>query len=117
MDASPGRGPRLSPRAGALAGIAATWLAWLALVFLGFAGERAACPSPPGALPVALGVLGPLVATAGFGLAVWTYRTTAGAPSSQWLLGAAGLYVSALGWAAAVTGGIALLAIDLCAVF
>jgi hypothetical protein len=104
----------MSPEKAAVSGIALTWVAWLVLVFGGFGGERTACPGSPHPLVTALAVLCPLVASAGFVLAIWSYRASAERPSGQWLLGAAGLYVAVLGWAAAVTGGIALLLVDLC---
>lgn len=118
-DEAPRRVPsgqaRLTPRAGALAGIALSSLAWLVLVFAGFGGEWSACPGSPSALVQALGVVCPVVATAGLLLAVWAYRASAGPRSAEWLLGAAGLYVTVIGWAGAVTGGGALLLVDLCA--
>ena len=43
-----------------------------------------------------------------------SYRESAGAPSGEWLLGAAGLYVTSLAWTASVTGAVALLFVDVC---
>lgn len=95
-------------------GIALSWSAWLVLVFVGFGGERSACPGPPHGVVTASGVICPLVATIGFLLAVSAYRSSAHTPSSTWLLGAAGLYLAALAWAATITGGVALLVVDVC---
>jgi hypothetical protein len=55
-----------------------------------------------------------VVASIGMGAAVWSYRESAGEPSDDWLLGAAGLYVTTLAWAATVTGAVALFFVDVC---
>jgi hypothetical protein len=46
--------------------------------------------------------------------AVWAYRETAGEPSGEWLLGAAGLYVTTLAWAATITAAVCLFFVDVC---
>lgn len=112
--ASSGRSARLRPRTAALAGILVGGLAWWVLVFAGYGVERSACPDPAPAVSEALAVTCALAATAGWLLAVWAYRASASERSAQWLVGAAGLYVTTLAWAATLTGAVALLVVDLC---
>lgn len=108
------RAPDDRRRYAALGGIALASASWLVVLFAGFGGAAASCPDgePPWLLPLALGCA--VVATAGMASAVWAYRETAGEPSDAWLLGAAGLYVTTLGWAATLTGAGALLLVDVC---
>jgi len=91
-------------------------LAWFVLLFGGFGGARASCPQTGHMWVQALAVACALAATVGFGLAIWAYRASASEPSAEWLLGAAGLYVTTLAWAGTVTGAVALLAVDLCSI-
>jgi hypothetical protein len=102
------------PRNAALAGIALASVSWFVLLFAGFAGEAAACPdsSPAWVAPVTVACA--VTATLGMAAAVWAYRETAGEPSGEWLLGAAGLYVTTLAWAATVTGAVALFFVNVC---
>lgn len=102
------------PRTAALVGIVLAGLAWWVLVFAGYGVERSACPDPSPALATVAAILCALAATAGWLLAVWAYTASAGERSNQWLVGAAGLYVTTLAWAATVTGTVALFAVDLC---
>ena len=104
-----------TPKNAALVGIALASLSWLVLLFAGFGGERAACPEDGGAWVIPLAVVCAATATLGMAAAVWAYRESAGAPSGEWLLGAAGLYVTSLAWTATVTGAVALLLVDVCA--
>jgi hypothetical protein len=103
-----------SPRNAALAGMALASVSWFVLMFGGFGGEAAACPdgSPAWVAPVTVACA--VTATLGMAAAVWAYRETAGEPSGEWLLGAAGLYVTTLAWTATVTGAAALLFMDVC---
>lgn len=101
-------------RNGALAGMILGSLSWFVLLFVGFGGEASACPNSDPAWIPPLAVACAIVASLGMVAAVWAYRETAGAPSGEWLLGAAGLYVTTLAWAATVTGAGALLFVDLC---
>ena len=105
---------RFGPRAGALSGIVLGAVAWFVLLFGGFGGERAVCPETGAVWVNVLAIACAIVATVGFGLAIWAYRESAGEPSGECLVGAAGLYVTTLAWAATVTGAVALLAVDLC---
>jgi hypothetical protein len=102
------------PRNAALAGIGLASVSWFVLLFAGFGGKASSCPDGGAAwvAPVAIGCA--VVATLGMALAVWAYRETAGDPSGEWLLGAAGLYLTSLAWAATVTGAVALFFVDLC---
>ena len=102
------------PRTAALVGIVLAGLAWWVLVFAGYGVERSACPDPSPAIVTVAAILCALAATAGWLLAVWAYTASAGERSNQWLVGAAGLYVSTLAWAATVTGAVALFVVDLC---
>ena len=103
-----------TPKNAALTGIALSSLSWLFLLFAGFGGERAACPEGDAAWVIPLAVVCAVTATLGMAAAVWSYRESAGAPSGEWLLGAAGLYVTSLAWTASVTGAVALLFVDVC---
>jgi hypothetical protein len=98
----------------ALAGMALASVSWFVLLFAGFGGEKSACPAgnPAWLMPVV--VVCALTATLGMGAAIWAYRESAGEPSGEWLLGAAGLYVTTLAWAATITGALSLLFVDLC---
>jgi len=104
----------LRPRTAALTGIVLGGLAWWVLVFAGYGVERSACPAGAPLLATIVGVACPLVASAGWVLAVWAYAASASQPSNEWLVGAAGLYLTTLAAAATITGGIALLVVDLC---
>lgn len=99
---------------GAVAGMALGSLSWFVLLFAGYGAEAAACPKGAPAWILPLAVACAVVASLGMALAVWAYRDTAGTPSGEWLLGAAGLYVTTLAWAATVTGAAALFFVDLC---
>ena len=102
------------PKNAALAGMALASVSWFVLLFGGFGGEAAACPegSPAWVAPVAGACA--VTATLGMGAAVWAYRETAGESSGEWLLGAAGLYVTTLAWAATITGAVSLFFVDVC---
>ena len=102
------------PRKGALAGIALASVSWLLLLFAGFGGEAAACPEDSPAWAAPLAVACAVAATLGMAAAVWAYRESAGEPSGDWLLGAAGLYVTSLAWAATITGAVSLFFVDVC---
>jgi len=101
-------------RTAALAGIALASVSWLVLLFAGFGGEAAACPRDSPAWVAALAVACAVAATLGMAAAVWAYRESAGEPSGDWLLGAAGLYVTSLAWAATITGAVVLFFVDVC---
>ncbi len=103
-----------TPKNAALAGIALASLSWLVLLFAGFGGERAACPEGDGAWVIPLAVVCAVTATLGMAAAVWAYRESAGAPSGEWLLGAAGLYVTSLAWTATIAGSVSLFVVDVC---
>jgi hypothetical protein len=103
-----------TPKNAAVTGIALAFLSWLVLLFAGFGGENAACPDGDAAWVDPLAVACAVTATLGMAAAVWAYRESAGTPSGEWLLGAAGLYVTSLGWTATVTGAVALLFVDVC---
>jgi hypothetical protein len=109
----PGLGA-VTPRNAALAGMVLGSVSWFVLLFAGFGGEAAICPDGEAAwvAPVAVACAG--IATLGMVAAVWAYRETAGEPSDDWLLGAAGLYVTTLAWAATITGAVALFFVDVC---
>jgi uncharacterized membrane protein YhaH (DUF805 family) len=108
------RGGIVSPRVAAPSAIALTAGSWLLLVFAGFGGERASCPDPTSAWVDVLAVACALAASLGMALAIWSYRASDREPSGEWLLGAAGLYIATLGWAATITSAITLLTVDLC---
>jgi hypothetical protein len=106
-----------------LAGLRPRTAAWLAIALGGiawaagggsFAGERAACPGPQSVLVAAVALVASATGCAGLLLAVGAYRATASERSGDWLLAAAGLYVSALAAISAVAGTVTLLAVDLC---
>ena len=105
---------RLHPARAALAGVLLATLAWIALVAAGFAVEAARCPDRSSWLSAAVGAACAVAATAGWGLTIWAYSRSAGAPSGTWLAGAAGLYLATLAWAATVTGAVALQLVDVC---
>ena len=103
----------LTPKRAALAGIVLGAAGWLVLLFVGFVGVEATCPDGRAwVVPVAVACA--VVATLGMAAAVWAYRETAGEPSDEWLLGAAGLYVTTLAWAATITGAVSLFFVDVC---
>ena len=104
----------VTPSKAALAGIALASVSWLVLLFAGFGGEAAACPedSPAWVAPVAVACA--VTATLGMAAATWAYRESAGQPSGDWLIGAAGLYVTSLAWAATITGAVSLFFVDVC---
>lgn len=103
----------LTPTKAALAGIALGSAGWFVLLFVVFVGVEAACPDGRAwVVPVAVACA--LIATLGMAAAVWAYRATAGEPSDEWLLGAAGLYVTTLAWAATITGAASLFFVDVC---
>ena len=101
-------------RTAALTGMALASVSWLVVLFAGFGGEAAACPSDSPAWVAALAVACAIAATLGMAAAVWAYRESAGEPSGDWLLGAAGLYVTSLAWAATITGAVGLFFLDVC---
>ena len=108
-------GPRIiKAKNGALAGVVLSSASWFVLLFAGFGGEASTCPEggPTWVEPVAVACA--VIATLGMAAAVWAYRETAGEPSGEWLLGAAGLYVTTLAWAATLTGAVALFFVDVC---
>lgn len=105
---------RISSRNAALSGIALASLSWLVLLFAGFGGEKAACPEGGAGWVVPLAVACAITATFGMAAAVWAYRESAGEASGEWLLGAAGLYVTSLAWTATLTGAAALFFVDVC---
>ena len=104
----------VTPRNAALAGIALASVSWFVLLFGGFGGEKAACPAGDSAWVAPIAVACAFTATLGMAAAVWAYRESAGAPSSTWLLGAAGLYVTTLAWTATIAGTVSLLLVDVC---
>lgn len=89
-------------------------VSWFVLLFAGFGGEQAACPEGSPAWVAVVAVACALTATLGMAAAVWAYRETAGEPSGGWLLGAAGLYLTTLAWAATITGAVSLFLVDVC---
>ena len=89
-------------------------VSWFVVLFAGFGGQEAACPEGKPAWVDVLAVACALTATLGMAAAVWAYRETAGEPSGSWLLGAAGLYATTLGWAATITGAVSLVLVDVC---
>jgi len=104
----------IRPRNAALAGMVLGSVSWFVLLFAGFGGEAATCPDGDAAWVAPVAVACAVIATLGIAAAVWAYRETAGEPSGEWLLGAAGLYVTTLAWAATVTGAVALFFVDVC---
>ena len=107
-------GRAATPMSAALTGIALASVSWFVLLFAGFGGEKAACPEGDAAWVAPLAVACAITATLGMAAAVWAYRESAGEPSSEWLLGAAGLYVTSLAWTATLTGAAALFFVDVC---
>jgi hypothetical protein len=103
-----------TPKHAVLAGIALASASWFVVMFGGFGGAAAACPEgrPAWVAPVAVACA--VTATLGMAAAVWAYRETAGKPSGEWLLGAAGLYVTTLAWAATITAAVSLFFVDVC---
>ena len=63
--------------------------------------------SPASVAPVAVACA--VTATLGMAAATWAYRESAGEPSGDWLIGAAGLYVTSLAWAATITARVSVL--------
>jgi hypothetical protein len=106
----------VAPKNAALAGIALASLSWFLLLFAGFGGEKAACPEGDAAWVIPLAVACAITATLGMAAAIWAYRDSAGEPSSEWLLGAAGLYVTSLAWTATIAGAVSLLLVDVCSI-
>jgi hypothetical protein len=104
----------VSPKSTALAGVVLASASGFVLLFAGYGGEAATCPESDPAWVGLLAVGCAAVATLGMAAAVWAYRATAGEPSGEWLLGAAGLYVTTLAWTATIAGAGALLVVDLC---
>ena len=104
------------PKTAALAGIALAATTWFVVLFAGFGGEKASCPEASPAWVGLVVIACAIAATVGMVAAVWAYRETAGEPSRDWLLGAAGLYVTTLFWTATVTGAVSLLLVDVCTV-
>ena len=107
-------GRAATPKSAALAGIALASVSWLVLLFAGFGGEQAACPEGDAAWVVPLAGVCAVTATLGMAAAVWAYRESAGEPSGEWLLGAAGLYVTSLAWTAKIAGAVSLYFVDVC---
>jgi hypothetical protein len=109
--------PRIArPKNAVLAGMVLASASGFVLLFAGFGGEASACPEGGAAWVTRVAVACAVVATLGMMAAVWAYRETAGEPSGEWLLGAAGLYLTTLAWTATITGAAALLLVDLCAI-
>lgn len=104
----------LTPKKAALAGIALGSAGWFVLLFVGFVGAEATCPGGEAAWVAPIAVACALIATLGLAAAVWAYRATAGEPSDEWLLGAAGLYMTTLAWAATITVAVSLFFVDVC---
>ena len=104
----------LTPKKAALAGIVLGSAGWLVLLFVGFVGVEATCPDGGAAWVAAVAVACTVIATLEMVAAVWAFRETAGEPSDEWLLGAAGLYVTTLAWAATITGAVSLFFVDVC---
>jgi membrane-bound metal-dependent hydrolase YbcI (DUF457 family) len=105
-----------TPKKAALTGIGLACLSWFVLLFAGFGGEKAACPDGDASWVIPLTIGCAITATLGMVAAVWAYRESAGEPSGEWLLGAAGLYVTTLAWTATVAGAAALLFVDVCSI-
>jgi hypothetical protein len=103
------------PKNMALAGMVLGSVSSFVLLFAGFGGEAATCPEGNAVWVPPVAVACAVVASLGMAAAVWAYRETAGEPSGEWLLGAAGLYVTTLAWTATVTGAVALFVVDVCA--
>ena len=87
---------------------------WFVLLFAGFGGKASTCPEGAATWVEPLVVACAVTATLGMAAAVWAYRESAGEPSGDWLLGAAGLYVTSLAWAATITGAVSLFFVDVC---
>jgi hypothetical protein len=104
----------VTPRKASLTGMLLGSVSWFVLLFAGFVGEAAACPGGEPVWVAPLSVACAVVATLGMAAAIWAYRASAGEPSGEWLLGAAGLYVTTLAWAATVTGAVSLFFVDVC---
>lgn len=104
----------LTPKKAALAGIVLGSAGWFLLLFVGFVGAETTCPGGEAGWVAPLAVACMVIATLGMAAAVWAYRETAGEPSDEWLLGAAGLYVTTLAWAATITGAVSLFFVDVC---
>ena len=102
------------PKSAALAGMVLASVSWFVLLFAGFGAEEAACPNGDAVWAAPVAVACAVIATLGMAAAVWAYRETAGEPSGDWLLGAAGLYVTTLAWAATITGAVSLFFVDVC---
>jgi hypothetical protein len=110
-----GTAPRtIKPRNVALAAMVLSSASWFVLLFAGFGGKASTCPEGDATWvePVALACA--VIATLAMAAAIWAYRATAGEPSGEWLLGAAGLYVTTLAWAGTLTGAVALFFVDVC---
>lgn len=103
-----------TPKNAALAGIALASVSWFVVLFAGFGGKKAACPEGSAAWVIPVAVACAITATLGMAAAVWAYRESAGEPSSEWLLGAAGLYVTSLAWTATIAGAVSLFFVDVC---
>src|SRR5918994_788106 len=101
-----------TPKNAALAGIALSSVSWFVLLFAGFGGEKAACPEGDAVWVIPLALACAVTATLGMAAAVWAYRESAGTPSGEWLLGAAGLYVTSLAWTATIAGAVSLFFVD-----
>lgn len=110
-----GPAPRtIKPKSGALAGMVLSSASWFVLLFAGFGGEASTCPEGDATWIEPVAVVCAVIATLAMAAAVWAYRETAGEPSGEWLLGAAGLYVTTIAWAATLTGAVALFFVDVC---
>ena len=103
-----------TPKNAAIAGIVLASASGFVLLFAGFGGEASSCPEGDAAWVAPVAVTCAVIATLGMAAAVWAYRETAGEPSGEWLLGAAGLYVTTLAWTATITGAAALFLVDVC---
>ncbi len=104
------------PKHAAVAGMVLASASGFVLLFAGYGGEAAACPAGDAAWVAPVAVACAIIATLGMAAAVWAYRETAGEPSGEWLLGAAGLYVTTLAWTATITGAGALFFVDVCSI-
>lgn len=104
----------IKPKNGALAGMVLASASWFVLLFAGFGGEASTCPERDATWVEPVAVACAITATLGMVAAVWSYRETAGQPSGEWLLGAAGLYVTTLAWTATVTGAVTLFVVNVC---
>ena len=99
-----------------LAGMVLASASAFVLLVAGFGGEASACPEGGAAWVTPVAIACAVIATLGMAAAVWAYSETAGEPSGEWLLGAAGLYLTTLAWTATTTGTAALLFVDVCAI-